>query len=167
MSVKDSRYYKNFIFNYNELVGNLTSIKTNDELINNISKANSLIDNTIHSFGDLYERISNIINNKQDVHLRKNIITESEQNIIYAFKYLNNQLKHDRELEVITACVANNSYPRFYPYVRGADPFYEWKDFKNNETNPHKYRVYYEKELIGKNVHNSIYELKNIIEKMI
>ena len=75
--------------------------------------------NAVHSIADYYERLD------------KNILATQDELWFRAYVYLNNQIKHDRNLELIHYSVYGSMYPRGYPMRYGL-PEARWKDFKDN-----------------------------------
>lgn len=107
---------------------------------------------TIHFIADYEERIREKEENE-------------DKEFFKAFLYVNNQLKHDVNLEFVYYSVAGSMYPRFYP-MRYGKPGICWKDFPDNgrETARAK-REHYNKCLLNKDVVETLKQVKQIINK--
>ena len=75
--------------------------------------------NAIHSIVDWYERA------KQE-HFSMN-----EDQLFHAFMYVNNELKHNKNLTFITYDVSGSMFPMFFPFRFGPPGVY-WAEFKDN-----------------------------------
>ena len=98
--MKNCIYYTNLINNINTVLSELSKITTNEEYFNYKSEIELCIFNSLHALGDLYERLDNDVKNGD--------------NIINAFQYLNNQVKHIKDLEKITYAVSASTFPMFF-----------------------------------------------------
>lgn len=109
------------------------------------------IHNAVHAIVDYYERID------------KSILEKKEDTLFRAFMYLNNQLKHDKELEFVTYNVSGSMFPIFFPF-RSGPPGVNWADFKDNgKAEARGKREHYEDMLMNKDVRKSLEMARDII----
>lgn len=111
----------------------------------------------IHYIGDLYPRI------KAKGSLA--ILSKEEQEIFLAFVYLNNQLKHDPELDAIYYEVSGSMYPKRYPYRYGPPGVY-WCDFEDHGKSREAKREFYDAQLKKKDVRRTLESLDSLIAKL-
>ena len=130
----------------------------NIELITDNSKFQSLklilfdsITNAVQKTNDYYTRIEKAsIDNSYDEKLR-------------AFAYLNNQIKHDKSLEIIYFEVCGMIFPFDYP-VRYGMPGLFWNNFTDNgSTKARGKRWHYEKHLMNKEIKYTLIDIKEIL----
>ena len=108
----------------------------------------------VHWIGDVGERIKHKLTSKDDDEL------------IRAFYYLNNQLKHDHELEVIYYNVYESRYPSGYPHRYGSPPTIEWNNFKDNGRKESRgKRKHYDAVLNGREVQPSFIAVIELINR--
>lgn len=149
---KDNIYYEKCVENINKVIEELDKFNCNEDFINNKNKIEKSIYDTLSAVGLLYTRLDNKIHNSE--------------NIINAFQYLNNQVKHIKELEILTYSIAGSEYPRFYPYCYGK-AHYSWLDFENHETRKPPLRPQYEKFLMNREVKTTYHELLDYLERKV
>lgn len=150
--MKNSIYYTNLINNINTVLSELSKITTNEEYFNYKSEIELCIFNSLHALGDLYERLDNDVKNGD--------------NIINAFQYLNNQVKHIKDLEKITYAVSASTFPMFFPMNYGEFHF-SWLNFPDKEERKYPLRPQYEKYLMDKDVKTSYIKLLDYINEIL
>lgn len=149
---KNNIYYINVIKNIKNVIAELDKINTNDEYFNYRSQIELCIFDSLHAIGDLHIRLDNSIKNSE--------------NIINAFQYLNNQIKHIEDLDKITYAVSASTYPMFFPTSFGNFHFC-WLNFSNKETRANPLRPQYEKYLMDRDIKTSYIELLDYINIII
>lgn len=112
----------------------------------------SNIIDAVHKIADYYERI-------------KDCPLEAEADLMFrAFAYLNNQIKHDKELEIIYREVCGSMFPMRFPFRFGPPGLY-WNEFiDNGRSNSRGKREHYEAYLMKKDIKCTLCEMKEIIE---
>lgn len=148
---KDNIYYVKCIDNIKKVIEELNKFNSNEDFINNKNKIEMYIYDSLSAIGLLY------------VRLDKNI--QNNENIVNAFQYLNNQIKHIHELEILTYSVAGSEYSRFYPRCYGK-AHYSWLDFENHEKRKSPLRPQYEKFLMNREVKTTYYELLDYLKNI-
>lgn len=135
-----------------------TSIQTIEKITDNLQFENlreELFRNlvsSVHLIADYEERI-------------RALLTPEDAEIFKAFLYVNNQLKHDVNLELFYYEVAGASYPMFYP-MRYGEPGICWKDFPDNGRKKARgKREHYERYLMDNDVKVSMEQIRLLIEK--
>ena len=80
-----------------------------------------------------------------------------------AYAYLNNQIKHDKDLEFIYFEVAESVHPMFYPFQFDS-PGLCWKNFRDNgRANARGKREHYEAHLMDRDVKATLSKMKETI----
>lgn len=111
----------------------------------------------IHYIGDLYPRI------KAKGSLA--ILSKEEQEIFLAFVYLNNQLKHDPDLNAIYYEVSGSMFPMRFPF-RFGPPGVCWFDFEDHGKSREAKREFYDTHLKKRDVRRTLESLDSIIAKL-
>ena len=113
------------------------------------------LNNTVHSIQDLDERLKEL-----------RFYSSDEEELMKAFCYLANQIKHDKDLNYIYSEINCSSYPRIYSYQYCQKPKLLWADFTDNgRTNSRGKRIYYDKYLNKKGVVETLLMGNAIIDK--
>lgn len=112
----------------------------------------------IHCIGDIYARM------KAQKTLA--ILSKEELQLFLGFVYLNNQLKHDPELNAIYYEVSGGMYPMKYPY-RYDSPGVYWKNFQDHGKSREAKRLHYDATLNRKDVRRTLELLEKVIMKYI
>lgn len=111
----------------------------------------SRVVNAVHQIADYYERI------------KEHPLPLEIDNEFRAYAYLNNQIKHDKELEFIYFEVAESVYPMFYPFQFDS-PGLCWKNFiDNGRANARGKREHYEVHLMDRDVKATLSKMKETI----
>ena len=133
------------------------AIDTIDSITNNMMfqelqlSITTSIHNAVHAIVDYYERVAKVT------------LAPDEDDLFRAFMYVNNQLKHDNNLQFITYNVSGNMFPLFFP-ARFGPPGVFWADFKDNgRTQARGKRKHYEQTLMNKDVKKTLELVKTII----
>lgn len=112
------------------------------------------IHNAVHSLVDFYERLD------------KSSLQPEEDELFRAFMYVNNQLKHDKDLQFVTYNIAEKRYPYFYP-CRYGPPGVCWADFVDNGSqNARGKRRHYEQMLMDKDIQETLESVRGIILRL-
>ena len=145
-------YYIETIRNIDDALKELSRLTDNESIINYKDSIMHYLVVLAHSVGDLYSRLD--------------VKTVNNNNIINAFMYLNNQIKHDKELNFVSCFMAGSEYPRFYPrsYVKAHSC---WADFEDHECRGIRLRPQYEMYLMNRDIKESLEVLKNEINKIV
>lgn len=127
----------------NKITNNEKFEELKEELFRNIVSA-------IHLIADFEERI-------------RATIEEEDAEFFKAFLYVNNQLKHDVDLEIFYYAVAGSMFPFFFP-MRYGKPCLIWSNFTDKgSAKARGKRSHYEKYLMEKDVANTLERIKKII----
>ena len=106
----------------------------------------------VHFIADYEERV-------------RTILTPEDAEVFKAFLYVNNQLKHDVNLEMFYYDVAGSIFPMFFP-MRFGEPGVSWRCFPDNgNKNARGKREHYEKHLMDKDIGVTLVSIKEIIAK--
>lgn len=138
----------NFIKEMDKITDNEYFFQNKDYLIAN------LID-VVHAIADNYVR-------------NKTQMPEIDKDFVLAFCYLNNQLKHDKALDIFSTPIYSAVLPTRLPFRLGDDTCsIQWADFKDN-GNPKAEgkRVHYDTHLNGKDVRDSLIRVKQILDNV-
>ena len=129
----------------NQITNNMMFDALREELFQSIVSA-------VHFIADCEERI-------------RSKLDPDDAEMLKAFLYLNNQLKHDVSLELFYYDVSGSMYPMRYP-MRYGEPGVCWRDFPDNgNKNARGKREHYEKYLMNKDIEESLLSIKAIIGK--
>lgn len=111
------------------------------------------VHNAIHAIVDYYERLD------------KTFLQQEEDDLFRAFMYVNNQIKHDTNLQCVTYNVYGSMFPFDFPF-RFGPPGVMWADFVDNgRPTARGKRSHYEKMLMNKEVKTTMKTVKSIICK--
>ncbi len=92
---------------------------------------------------------------------------KDESPFVSAFKYVNNQLKHDVDLDLFYITICNGGmFPMRFPMHYGK-PSISWANFQDNSDEKSKFRrPHYDNELMNKDVKSTILDFQRIIENL-
>ena len=112
----------------------------------------------IHSMMDLWGRIAP----------DNNSMLEEEKKIMQAFRFICNELKHNKEYISIHKRISSSTFPFSFPFRFGSNSYIEWKeaDIKSNIKFENQ-RKAYQSMLAGKSVIATLKTAKELIEKYI
>lgn len=111
----------------------------------------SKVVSAVHQISDYYERI------------KEHPLPLEIDNEFRAYAYLNNQIKHDKDLEFIYFEVAESVHPMFYPFQFDSPGLY-WKNFRDNgRANARGKREHYEAHLMDRDVKATLSKMKETI----
>lgn len=135
-----------------------TAIQTIEKITDNMQFNNlreelfHSIVSAIHFIADYEERV-------------RELLTPDDAEVFKAFLYVNNQVKHDVELEMFYYDVAGSMFPIFFP-MRFGEPGVNWRDFPDNGNKRARgKREHYEKHLMNKDIGATLKSIKEIIAK--
>lgn len=120
------------------------------ELFNNIVAV-------IHLAGDIYPRLKHCGS-------WESVLNTTEREFLLAFAYLNNQIKHDMDLQLFHYEVYGSSFPLKFPFHFGP-PCLAWSSFPDHGNSRKAKREYYDKYLKHKDVKTSLKMLNRIFER--
>lgn len=110
----------------------------------------------VHFVGDIYARMSSS-NVWQDM-------LGDDKGLIFAFAYLNNQIKHDLNLEFISYEVNEARFPMSFPF-RFGQPGACWSNFKDHGQSRKAKREYYEIFLMHKDIRCTLLNLAEVLDR--
>ena len=110
----------------------------------------------VHCTGDIYARLK--------VQKALAILSKEELELFLGFIYLNNQLKHDPELNTIYYEVSGSMFPMRFPY-RFGPPGVFWANFDDHGKSREAKREHYDANLNGKDVRRTLELLQKVIMK--
>lgn len=127
----------------NKISNNMMFASLRDELFQTIVTA-------VHFIADCEER------------MRTKLAIEDAE-ILKAFLYVNNQLKHDVSLELFYYDVSGSMYPKRYPYRYGKPGVY-WREFADNGNQRARgKREHYEKYLMNKDIEATLIRVREVL----
>ena len=145
-------YYKNAILNIEKAVEEINKISDNEMFSVLRDELNRTIVNAVGSIAMYYERMD------------YNVLLQEDDDYLRAFAYLNNQLKHDKSLDIVYYDVSGNIFPIFFP-MRFGKPGVFWADFPNNgRANSRGKREHYDTLLKNKDIERSFLKVKEIFD---
>ena len=112
----------------------------------------------IHCIGDIYARLK--------AQKALEILSTEELELFLGFVYLNNQLKHDPELNAIYYEVSGSMFPMRFPFRFGTPGVY-WTNFEDHGKSREAKREHYDANLNRKDVRHTLESLEKIIIKYI
>lgn len=140
--------------NINDAIKLIDSIQDNTLFEQRQVLITTAIHNAIHAIVDYYER------------LNKKLLQQEEEDLFHAFMYVNNQIKHDKNLQFVTYNVGGSMFPIYFPF-RFGPPGVMWADFiDNGKPTARGKRAHYEKMLMNKDVKDTMITVKSIINKL-
>lgn len=110
----------------------------------------------IHSAGDIYARLKN--------KKLLDALPSNERNFFLSFIYLNNQIKHDPDLNIIYYEVYGSTFPMRLPFRFGSPGVY-WADFQDHGKSKEAKRLYYDLYLNHKDISYTLKQLEEVILK--
>ena len=147
---------RNYIETISELINKLDGITDNQTFHEQKEHFVGKIINSVHAIADCYER-------------NKEKLSPKDKSFILAFCYLNNQLKHDRELEVFSEQIYSSTLPTYFPFRLGFKSYsIVWADFEDHGSEKAAgKRKHYEDSLKGKDVKETLIIAKQILDAAI
>ena len=147
---------RNYIEAIGELINQLDGISDNQMFHEQKDHFAGKIINAVHAIADCYER-------------NKEKLSKDDKDFILSFCYLNNQLKHDRDLEVFSQQIYSATLPSYLPLCLGSTSYsIVWSDFEDHgsERAAGK-RKHYDDSLKGKDVKDTLIVAKQILDTVI
>ena len=147
-------YFKLVNDSIDKAVSVMDSITTNAMLEEKRQEVFITMVNAIHAISDCEERIRDVLHEDQ-----------KGDYLIKAFLYINNQIKHDKELQFFHFDVCGSIYPMRYPYLYG-EPSIFWSNFENHGSpNARGKRKHYDEMLVDKEIKYTLLEIQKILNK--
>ena len=92
-------------------------------------------------------------------------LTPDDAEMLKAFLYVNNQLKHDVSLELFYYDVSGSMFPMRFPFRFGKPGVY-WREFIDNGNHRARgKREHYEKHLMNKDIEATLLRVREILNK--
>ena len=119
---------------------------------------------------DLYYHLLSLIHSTGDIYARlkyKNLLdtlSSDEKEFFLSFIYLNNQLKHDPDLNIIYYEVSGSMFPMTFPFRFGSPGVY-WADFQDHGKSKEAKRLYYDLYLNHKDISYTLKRLEEVVLK--
>ena len=152
MNIIESNYSKKI----DNLMSEMNKITDNEYFHNNKDSFAGYLIDAVHAIADCYER-------------NRDKLSGYEKDFILAFRYLNNQLKHDKNLVEFCMQIYSAVLPSYLPLRLGSTSYsIEWVDFTDNgKPNAEAKREHYDNYLNGKDVKESFIEAKRILNAIV
>ena len=144
---------RNYAIKIDRFLKDMETITDNECFYNNKEILMASIIDAVHAIADCYER-------------NKTKLDGTEKTLALAFCYLNNQLKHDTNLEVFSTPVYSAVLPTRLPFRLGATSCsITWADFEDHgNTRAAGKRDHYDMYLNGKDVEETLIKIKKILD---
>ena len=115
---------------------------------------------------ELFQSIVSAVHLISDYKVRiKTSIPPDDSEILKAFSYINNQLKHDVHLELFFFDVSGGMFPMKFPFRFGKPGVY-WRNFPDHSNKQSRgTRQYYEKYLMNKDIEKTLIIVREILNK--
>lgn len=129
----------------NKITDNMMFDSLREELFQSIVSA-------VHFIADCEERI-------------RTKLDPDDAEILKAFLYVNNQLKHDVSLELFYYDVSGSMFPMRFPFRFGKPGVY-WREFADNGNQRARgKREHYEKHLMNKDIEATLLHVQELLSK--
>ena len=129
----------------NQITNNMMFDSLREELFQSIVSA-------VHFIADYEQRI-------------RTKLDPDDAEVLKAFLYVNNQLKHDVTLELFYYDVSGSMFPIRFPFRFGKPGVY-WRNFVDNSSREARgKREHYEKYLMRKDIEKTLLHAKEILKK--
>lgn len=129
----------------NQITNNMMFDSLREELFQSIVSA-------VHFIADCEERV-------------RAKLTPDDAEMLKAFLYVNNQLKHDVSLELFYYDVSGSMFPMRFPFRFGKPGVY-WREFIDNGNHRARgKREHYEKYLMNKDIEATLLRVREILNK--
>lgn len=147
---------RNYIETIGELINEFNGITDNKTFHEQKDHLVGKIINSIHSIADCYER-------------NKEKLSTEDKVFLLAFCYLNNQLKHDRDLEVFSEQIYSAVLPTCLPFRLSSTSYsIIWANFEDHgRTIAEGKRKHYDEHLSGKDIKKTLFAAKQILDNII
>ncbi len=147
---------RNYIQTIGELINELDGITDNKTFHEQKDHLVGKIINSVHAIADCYER-------------HKDKLFGEDKDFILAFRYLNNQLKHDIHLEIFSEQIYSAVLPTYLPCILGSTSHsIIWANFEDHgRTTVEAKREHYDQYLNGKDVKETLSAAKRILDSII
>ena len=129
----------------NQITNNMMFDSLREELFQSIVSA-------VHFIADYEQRI-------------RTKLDPDDAEVLKAFLYVNNQLKHDVTLELFYYDVSGSMFPMRFPFRFGKPGVY-WRNFVDNGSQKARgTREHYEKYLMSKDIEATLLRIREILNK--
>lgn len=147
---------RNYAYKIDRFLSDMEEITDNECFFNNKEILMAGIIDAVHAIADCYER-------------NKTKLEETDKELVLAFCYLNNQLKHDKDLEVFSTPIYNAVLPTRFPFRLGETSCsITWADFEDHgKTWAEAKRDHYDKHLKQKDVEETLLKVKQLLDRIV
>lgn len=145
----------NYAMKIDNLIESINYITDNAHFFQSKNILTGYLIDAVHAIADCYER-------------NKAKISSDDKGIVLAFCYLNNQLKHDKELEIFTIQIFSAVFPTRFPLRLGSSSHsFIWENFEDHgSVRAEAKREHYDEFLNGKDVKDTIMRVKTILDNI-
>ena len=147
---------KNYAFKIDRLVSEIETAPDNEYFHQHRDTFLSDIIDAVHAIADCYER-------------NRDALNPAHKEFILSFRYLNNQLKHDRALNVFGIPVYSGVLPSRLPLRLGSKVCsIVWADFPDHgRSNADGKRSHYDTHLVNRDVKETLLKAKTILDGVV
>ena len=147
---------RNYAIKIDRFLSDMEKIDDNEYFYNNKENLMASIIDAVHAIADCYER-------------NKAQLDGTDKELVLAFCYLNNQLKHDKHLEVFSTPIYSAVLPTRLPFRLGATSCsITWADFEDHgKTWAEAKRDHYDKYLKQKDVEETLSKVKKVLDGVV
>lgn len=150
-------------------MGEIMFLKSANKSIDDaVRTINQITNNMMFDFlrEELFQSIVSAVHFIADYEQRiRTKLDPDDTEMLKAFLYVNNQLKHDVSLEMFYYDVSGSMYPMRYP-MRFGDPGVYWRNFPDNGSREARgKREHYEKYLMNKDIEATLLHVQEILNK--
>lgn len=146
----------NYKIKINNLINEIRDISDNETFHKKETLLVGYIIDAVHAIADCYER-------------NKDKLSGDDKEFILAFRYLNNQLKHDKALKAFSLQIYSAILPSYFPLRLGAtSQSIIWENFNDNGfPKADGKRAHYDKYLNKKDVEETLSKAKRILDTIV
>ena len=146
---------RNYAIKIDRFLSDVDEITDNECFYNRKENLMCGIIDAVHAIADCYER-------------NKTKLYGEDKELVLAFGYLNNQLKHDKDLEVFSSPIYSAVLPTRFPFRLGATSCsMTWADFEDHGQSRIATRDHYDKYLKQKDVAETLSEVKRALDGVV
>ena len=147
---------RNYVIKIDHFLKEIEAITDNECFYNNKEYLTASLIDAVHAIADCYER-------------NKDKLDGTDKEYVLAFCYLNNQLKHDRWLEVFSTPIYCAIFPIRFPFRLGATSCsIVWADFENHGKDwAEAKRYHYDRYLKQNDVKETLLNVKLILDNVV
>ncbi len=147
---------RNYIVKINKLISEIDAVTENEYFHQHKEDFLFSVIDAVHAIADCYERNSNKV-------------CASDKEFLLGFCYLNNQLKHDKSLDVFSIPVYSAVLPSRLPMRLGvSECSIIWADFENHgRISARAQRWHYDANLLNKDVKDTMLKARDILNDVV